>query len=331
MSTPVVVTRSAYGAHPAQFVRVHTPTTTASGALGCVVVVHGGFWKNKYTLDNAACGTLAPAIAATGRYVGVEVEYRRRDDAGGGWPGTCDDVVAAVRHAAGFERVDATRVVVIGHSAGGHAALCAAHALAAAHHHHHHREQHRQGVGGSPVGVVVVPALTVAVAPVADLIAAHERRLSDEGDAAMRFLGGATPDQAPDLYRAASPAHSMLPMRAPCLIVTGLRDVDVPPDLTRDFARLARRAAILHGDDDDGPAACKPDYLELEDADHYDLVDSASRSWSILWERIQTLLRVEIPVVASFAGPSVDLDGADDAASSVVDPPATKRHATGTR
>ncbi|KAH8048022.1 prolyl oligopeptidase-like protein [Aureococcus anophagefferens] len=73
-----------------------TSSSTRRAARRVVVaVVHGGFWKNKYTVACAAHETLAPHLAARG-YGVVEVEYRRRDCAGGGWPGTVDDVAAAL-------------------------------------------------------------------------------------------------------------------------------------------------------------------------------------------------------------------------------------------
>jgi pimeloyl-ACP methyl ester carboxylesterase len=50
------------------------------------------------------------------------VEYRRVGDPGGGWPGSLEDVLLAVDHARRLAR----RLVLVGHSAGGHLALLAA-------------------------------------------------------------------------------------------------------------------------------------------------------------------------------------------------------------
>jgi dipeptidyl aminopeptidase/acylaminoacyl peptidase len=54
------------------------------------------------------------------------VEYRRVGDPGGGWPGSLDDVLAAVAFAPTLADVDRGRIVLVGHSAGGHLALLAA-------------------------------------------------------------------------------------------------------------------------------------------------------------------------------------------------------------
>ena len=74
-----------YGAHPSQYIRVAVPN--GDSACPVAVIVHGGFWKNKYAMDSAAIESLAPFLVARG-FATVEVEYRRRDDEGGSWPGT---------------------------------------------------------------------------------------------------------------------------------------------------------------------------------------------------------------------------------------------------
>jgi acetyl esterase/lipase len=57
------------------------------------------------------------------------VEYRRVGDPGGGWPGTFEDVAAAVdklAEVAPLYRLDLKRVAFVGHSAGAYFALWAA-------------------------------------------------------------------------------------------------------------------------------------------------------------------------------------------------------------
>src|SRR5207302_9122787 len=54
------------------------------------------------------------------------VEYRRLGESGSGWPGTYLDVGRAVDHLRTIARqyeLDLSRVVVVGHSAGGHLAM----------------------------------------------------------------------------------------------------------------------------------------------------------------------------------------------------------------
>ena len=82
----------------------------------CVVLLHGGFWRERWRRDLMA--PLAEDLAARGR-AAWNVEYRRLD-CGGGWPQTRDDVRAAVDHLRGLGHEPAAAV---GHSAGGHLAL----------------------------------------------------------------------------------------------------------------------------------------------------------------------------------------------------------------
>ena len=118
-----------YGDHASQYYRVHRPSVPEP--WWAVLIIHGGFWREKYNISNAAIETIAPALARRG-FCAVEVEYRRVGNEGG-WPESCDDVDAALKHC--IEHVaglSERRIVLLGHSAGGHAALmCAANAQTA--------------------------------------------------------------------------------------------------------------------------------------------------------------------------------------------------------
>ena len=111
---PPADARIAYGPGPLQFGDLRS----AEGD-GLVVVLHGGSWKATYNLIHLGplCLVLRDAGIAT-----FNVEYRRVGDPGGGWPGSLEDVLLAIGHARGLAR----RVVLVGHSAGGHLALLAA-------------------------------------------------------------------------------------------------------------------------------------------------------------------------------------------------------------
>jgi acetyl esterase/lipase len=70
------------------------PTARAgSGSRPLVVFLHGGFWRAEY--DRTHTRTLARALA-NGGFVVCVPEFRRNGQPGGGWPGTFDDVAAAV-------------------------------------------------------------------------------------------------------------------------------------------------------------------------------------------------------------------------------------------
>ncbi len=86
--------------------------------------MHGGCWVHGYAAaQNSAA--LADALRDAGLAT-WNVEYRRRDNPGGGWPGTFLDVAHAadsLRALASRYPLDLTRVVATGHSAGGQLAL----------------------------------------------------------------------------------------------------------------------------------------------------------------------------------------------------------------
>jgi acetyl esterase/lipase len=108
--------RLVYGPEPLQFGDLRR---APGGGDSLAVVLHGGSWKATYNLVHL--GHLCIALADAGIST-LNVEYRRVGDPGGGWPGSLDDVLLAVDRA----RALARRLVLVGHSAGGHLALLAA-------------------------------------------------------------------------------------------------------------------------------------------------------------------------------------------------------------
>ena len=183
-----MASRHSYGEHPSQFCELHP------GGADVAVLIHGGFWRARYGLELEH--EIAADLLARGWTV-WNVEYRRLGD-GGGWPQTGADVVAAIEALP----VDASRVVAIGHSAGGHLAT-----WAAAH-------VRLDGV--------------VSQAGALDLYELWRRGTSDH--VVRQFLGG-SPDEVPERYAAATPR----PPGVPLLLVHGTLDEDVPLEISRDF------------------------------------------------------------------------------------------------
>src|SRR5689334_16794681 len=106
----------AYGTDPDQVADVRFGAAGAADRP-LVLILHGGFWRPEY--DRAHTGPMAEAIADAGWTV-ASVEFRR---VSGKPEPTLDDVAAALADLpAKIARHDG-RVVLIGHSAGGHLAL----------------------------------------------------------------------------------------------------------------------------------------------------------------------------------------------------------------
>ena len=97
-----------YGEDEDQFFRVFRPTrsfSTSDTPLSphgspVAVLIHGGFWKQKYSADNALIDKLVPSLCEKG-LVTVLLEYRRGrehiDGGRGGWPNSNIDIALALQ------------------------------------------------------------------------------------------------------------------------------------------------------------------------------------------------------------------------------------------
>jgi acetyl esterase/lipase len=190
--------RLSYGTGPRQYVDV----LGGPGAGGCVLFVHGGFWRAEKDSESMWQAVLAVADAAG---IAGTIEYRTAD-AGGIWPRCHDDVAAAVQQVWRSTGVPSRHTVLAGHSAGGHLALTAAAEL--------------PGLGA-----------VVGLAAVSDLVAAHAENL---GDGAVAVLFG-TAEPTAQRLRSASPLHREVPA---CRIelVHGTADQSVPVAQSRRLA-----------------------------------------------------------------------------------------------
>lgn len=225
-----------YGPHPAQEADLHLPGVARPPV---VCLLHGGFWRMPHGRGQMAA--IAADLAACG-FATWNIEYRRLGAVGGGYPGTLDDVIAAIAHLAALPAkgvdIDLSRVIVVGHSAGGHLAL--------------HAAAHRGGR--------VTLRAVVGLAPIADLVRAHQH---DLGRGAVAELMGGSPDERRARYDAASPA-ARLPLGVPQLIVHGTDDDAVPIALSRGYVEAARAAG-------DGV-----ELIELSATGHMEFLDPGS-------------------------------------------------------
>jgi acetyl esterase/lipase len=209
-----VPTTVSYGDHPSQTMDRWEVRAADGAPAPIAVLLHGGWWRDRYGAD--LMDPLARDLAGAGWAV-WNVEYRRTGADGGGWPRTLDDVGDALELVADTaarepDRFDASRVVAVGHSAGGHLALLGA------------------ATGRSPVTSVV------ALAPVTDLERSDRAGLGE--GAVTPFLGA---DPSAELYASSSPLHRV-PVGVPLLVVHGDADQRVPVEHSRDYVAAARAA-----------------------------------------------------------------------------------------
>jgi acetyl esterase/lipase len=183
-----------------------------------VVFVHGGSWAVPY--NRWVMGLLVRDARRRG-WVTFNVEYRKlgRFGGGGGWPQTFDDVRDAIElitegtHGRA-QAIDPARVVVVGHSAGAHLALCAL-----------GTSTHRP------------PARVVAMAGPTDL-----EQISANGSATVDALVANAPEA--NRWKLTSPVE-MLPFNAPIVCVHGEADTTVYPWNSKRLVDLGAADAVF--------------------------------------------------------------------------------------
>ena len=109
-----------YGHERLQIAELRLPD--GPGPYPTMMLIHGGCWLSQYDLVHMR--SLAAAFTREG-FATWLIEYRRVGDQRGGWPGTFEDVAMAgefLPEIATMYNLDLNRMIVAGHSAGGHLA-----------------------------------------------------------------------------------------------------------------------------------------------------------------------------------------------------------------
>jgi acetyl esterase/lipase len=270
---------ASYGEHPDQVVDFFRPV---GGGLGrpapLVVLFHGGAWRAPY--DRQHISPLAAFLARRHGFAVASVEYRRGGESrgtAGRWPETLDDAAAATDALPGLavavlgaDTVDPRRIVLAGHSAGGHLALWAA--------------ARHELPPDSPWHRPTPPPLrgVVALAPIADLTSA--RALGVCGDAVVQFLGGPEREHSEEHVEEhvearqpeADPA-ALVPTGIATTIVQGATDNDVPPQIAEAYATASAKAGQ------------EIQLTLLDGVGHFALIDPSADAAAVVAEEIAQL------------------------------------------
>jgi acetyl esterase/lipase len=239
----------AYGAAPSQYAELFEPA--GAGPFPVVFLVHGGCWLREFGGIRQFRG-MAQALAERGVAV-WNVEYRRVDEADGGYPGTFEDIIGAfdlLQANAAAYRLDLSHIVGVGHSAGGFMVLWAA------------------GRSRLPPSSPLYRPHPLPVTEVVGLGAlVNLREWTDLCGFDVTRLSGIADRVRSDVYADTSPAE-LLPNGSHTVLVNGALDRQVPPDIATRFADRARAA----GD--------PVETLVVPGANHFDESSTASPVWA---------------------------------------------------
>ncbi len=242
--------RISYGADPLQFGELWLPA--GQGPFPVVVLIHGGCWQADLP-GTELMDYLAADLKARG-YAVWNLEYRRIGHPGGAWPGTFTDVAAGLDHLrviAGPRGLDLTRVVLAGHSAGGHLVSWAA---------------ARSGLPRSSPMWTADPLPVTGVVSLAGINDLEAFRATGPdrcgGPQTIDDLVSASSRGGQDVYADTSPARLPKPM-APVVVISGALDPIVPPTFGPPFAN-----------------AWKAREVTIPNAGHFELIDPTSAAWT---------------------------------------------------
>jgi len=248
-----------YGEDPNQFGELRIPE--GDSLFPVIVILHGGCWQSIY--DKSLMDAMAEDLTNRG-YATWNLEYRRIGN-GGGWPNTFLDVATGFKKLTDLAKtypIDLQKILITGHSAGGHLALW----LGA----------QNQLADSSEIKTQDLPKITgiVSLAGITDL----ETYLAPSGcGSSVDDLIGGGPTQFPERYFAGSPI-SFVPLCIPQVLINGEEDQIVPISHISPYYEMSVAAKD------------KIQLVSIPNAGHFEIITPGSNAWEAIIQAFADLL-----------------------------------------
>ena len=256
-----------YGSDPLHFGDLRLPK--GDGPYPVAIIIHGGCWISTFAnLQNT--NALSDAL----RNIGIatwNIEYRRIDNIGGGWPGTFLDIAQGadfLYEIANKYTLDLNHVIAIGHSAGGHLALWLAM--------RHKLPPTSELYASQPLLLNGV----ISLGGVPDLKIFRDQGQLICGEDVVGKLLGDSPDKISKHYSESSPIE-LLPLGISQVLIYGADDEAVPASFAKEYIKKARN----EGD------AVK--LTTVEGAAHHEYNVPNSIAWPIIKASVLNLLSMK--------------------------------------
>jgi acetyl esterase/lipase len=252
-----------YGREPEQFGELWLPNDYETHPVA--VLVHGGCWSLPAGLGSMRAA--AEALRDSG-YAVWNLEFRRIAGPGGGYPGTFLDIANGIdflRRIKDAQKLDLDRLVLVGHSTGGHLALWAAGRA--------HIKPGSKLYLEKPLPVKAV----VSLGGMGDL-AAFRSTANGCGHKRIDYLVNMAQRGDENYFADTSPA-SLLPLNTRQLLFHAATDPMLPRNVSLRYAKKAR---------DSGDTV---EYFTLKGVRPRDLIDPKSEAWPHVKKAIDEQLK----------------------------------------
>lgn len=259
----------AYGDDPAQIGHLRVPP--GDGPFPVVVLIHGGCWREPFA-NLRELGPIGDKLKVEG-VATWNIEYRRLPQPGSGWPGTYLDIAKGVDHLrelAGPYKLDLDRVVIVGHSAGGHLAMWAA------------SRSRLKPESAVYTANPIKPKGVINLAGTMDMSVNIENMEAGCQAPVIHEMLGGSPADVPERY-AESSVFKLVPVGVPQVMLWGEHEQFIP----RPFAQAHVDAATRAGD--------QAELLIVPGVGHFEIATTLEPSWPTLRGAIASLLDGKLP------------------------------------